>query len=84
MGDLLLGALVSVVNALVVALAAFLAGVLSLLPTLPDPPDVGGQWMSWLNWIVPVGTMLATLTAFVVIWVSFLLVRVALKWARAL
>ena len=83
-GDLLLGALFAAVNALIAALGAVLAAAMSVLPTLPTPPDVSGTWMAWLNWVVPVGPLLAILASFVLIWVSFLLVRIALKWARAL
>jgi hypothetical protein len=83
-GGFLLDALTAVINALVVALAAVLTGLLALLPSLPSAPSVGGQWIGWLNWIVPVGSLLGILSAFVVIWVSFLLLRVGLKWVRAL
>jgi hypothetical protein len=83
-GSMLHDALVTVVNALIVAVAAVINAAMSILPSLPTPPDVSGPWMGWLNWIVPVGPLLAGLSAFVAIWVSFLVLRIALKWARAL
>jgi hypothetical protein len=85
MTDLLLGGLVDAVNALIAALGAVLAAAMSLLPGLPPVPQLGTvAWLGWLNWFFPVTTLLAGLAAFVLIWVTFLLVRIALKWARAL
>jgi uncharacterized membrane protein len=84
-GQLVAYGLVSVVNALIAALGAFIAAVIGLFPTLPaapGPPSSGV--LQWVNYFLPLGGMLALFGTFVTLWISFLGIRVALKWAKAL
>jgi hypothetical protein len=84
-GSLVLVALVDVVNAVILAVGTLISVLFSLLPSLPSPPTVPvADWVGWLNWFFPVAEMIAALTAFVVIWTSFLVIRMALRWVKAL
>jgi hypothetical protein len=77
--------LVLVVNLLVAALGAFAAGLIALCPPFPDPPSspVGG-FVGYLNWFFPIGGLLAGLATFMAMWTLFLVVRIGLRWVRAL
>lgn len=84
-GQLVLWALVTVVNLVVDAIGAFIAAVISLFPQLPaapGPPDSG--ILQWVNYFLPLGGMLALFAVFLGCWVAFLGIRVALRWAKAL
>jgi hypothetical protein len=84
-GNALLWAGETVVNALVAAVGALLAVVVALLPGMPAAPSLGGpDWLGWLNWLLPIGPMLAIAAAMIACWVTFLIVRVALRWVKAL
>lgn len=77
--------LVMILNALVVALGALGQGLLALCPPFPDPPtQPAGGWVGYLNWFLPVGGLLAGLMVFVTLWLTFLVLRTALKWVKAL
>jgi len=84
-GQLVLWALVSLVNLLVAAVGGFIALVLSLLPQLPDAPAAPASGiLQWVNYFLPLGGMLALFATFLACWVGFLAIKVALKWAKAL
>jgi len=84
-GQLVLYALVTFANALIEAIGAFIALVISLFPALPDAPGAPDSGvLQWVNYFLPLGGMLALFATFVAVWVSFLAIRVALKWAKAL
>lgn len=85
LGDWFLWALVSAVNLLIAAVGTLIAFVLGLLPSLPTPPTVpSGSWLAWLCWFMPVGSLVAGFGLMVTAWIAFLLIRIALKWAKAL
>ncbi len=46
--------------------------------------DAPPEAMGWLSWAYPMGPIVAFLTAGVLAYMAFLLVRVALNWAKAL
>jgi len=84
-GQLALWAFVSAVNLVIAALGGFIALVIGLfpqLPTAPGPPDSGV--LQWVNYFLPLGGLVALFTTFVAVWISFLGIRVALRWAKAL
>jgi hypothetical protein len=82
---LIIGGLVEMINALIVAIAALAEFLLALLPSFPDPPsEPASGIVGWLLWMVPLGTMLALFTVLVSLWVGFLGVKMALKWVKAL
>jgi hypothetical protein len=84
-GVLVLWALESVVNALIVALGALLAALLSLLPGMPDVPELpGGEAAGWVAWLLPVAGIAAALGGLVTAYGVFLVVRIGLRWAKAL
>jgi hypothetical protein len=82
---LIIDFLVMVLNALIVAIGAFASLVLGLLPSFPAGPGAPtGGVLGFLNWIAPLGPMIATFAVLVTAWTTFLLVKVALKWVKAL
>lgn len=78
-------AIVWAVNAIVSAFGAFMGAILALLPDFPDPPATPpGGILGFITWIVPLGPLVAGLTLFVTVWVAFLVLRIPLKWIKAL
>jgi len=81
----LLWALVTVLNLLIEAVGALISVLLLALPSMPDAPDAPvAEWMGWLNWLAPVAPMVAALSVFVGLWLAFLVIRIPLKWVKAL
>lgn len=77
--------LVVVINLLVVAIGAFLAGLLGLLPDMPATPTAPvAEWVGWLNWFFPVAELVTGLLVWVGVWGLYLIVRIPLRWMRAL
>lgn len=85
-GAFVLNALITMINLLIVAVGAFINAVVSLLPDMPASGGgtFGGSWMGWLNYYVPVAELVAGLVIWVGIWGLFLLIRIPLRWAKAL
>jgi len=80
----LINLLVAMVNGLIAALAAIAAAALSLLPGFPEAPSAPGGVVGALLWFFPLGTVLSFFGLMVTAWVTFLGVKVALKWFRVL
>lgn len=72
------------INGAIVSVGALLGVLLDLLPEFPDPPAAPGGVIGALLWFVPLGAMLAFFALMVTCWVTFLGIKVALKWVRAL
>lgn len=85
-GGWVLNALVTMINLLIAAVGGFINAVVSLLPDMPGSggQTFGGSWMGWLNYYVPVAELVAGLVVWVGIWGAFLLIRIPLRWAKAL
>lgn len=82
---LIVGLLVELVNALIAAIAALAKLVLGLLPGFPDPPSSPDSGIgALLLWVVPLGPILTVFSILVACWVSFLAVKIALRWVKAL
>src|SRR3954451_17712091 len=82
---LLADLVVGVVNGFIAAIGALIQWVVNLLPDFPASPGAPSSGiLAWLNWIVPVGPLLALFAAFVTLWVTFLVVKIAANWAKAL
>lgn len=84
-GSYVLWALETFANAIFGVIAAAAAALFALLPSMSDAPLAGGgDWLGWLNWFFPVGDLLAILATVVALWVSFLIIRWALRVVRAI
>ena len=84
-GHYFLFGLITVLNLLIAAVGVLIAVLLALLPSMPASPQVAAaQWIGWLNWLIPVAPMVGALLVFVGLWVVFLVVRIPLKWVKAL
>src|SRR4051794_33899019 len=84
-GQLVLYAIETALNAVISAFGALAAAVLGLLPHLPaapGPPDSGV--LQWISYIYPMGAMVAVVATFLALWVGFLIVRIPLRWVKAL
>lgn len=78
-------AIVWAINALVAAIGGFMAFILGLLPDFPDAPDTPPDGiLGFICWVVPLGPLVAGLALFVTVWVAFLVIRIPLKWIKAL
>lgn len=81
---LLADLLVGIVNAVIVGIAALAAALLALLPGFPDAPSAPGGVLGFLWWVVPIEAVLAFFMLMVGCWVSFLAIKVGLRWVKAL
>lgn len=83
--QLVLWGVVTAINYVIAAVGALLGVVLAALPGFPDPPTFAqDSWVGWLNWFFPIGEFLALAVLFVTLWLSFLLIRIAARWVKAL
>jgi hypothetical protein len=77
--------LIEVCNLFIAGVATFLLALLTLLPNMPTGTYTpSGTILGMINWLLPVGQMVATLTLVASMWLVLLVVRVGLKWAKAL
>jgi len=85
-GTFLLNAVIDAVNLVIVALGALIGVVLGLLPGMPDAPSIGASnnWLGWLNYYLPISGLLVGLTVFVGLYSALLVLRIALRWVKAL
>lgn len=84
-GEFVLWAIISALNLVIAAVGALIEVLLSLLPLMPATPSAPvTAWVGWLNWLFPVGELLAMLAVCVGLWLVFLVVRIPLKWVKAL
>lgn len=80
MADLLVG----LVNLFFVGVGAALVGILALLPAFPDPPaDPPSQALAYANWLFPIAGLLAILTTVAGLWLGFIVLRIVLRWLKA-
>jgi len=77
---------VEVVNLLVAALGLFAAGLIALMPSMPDVPELQSMETArgWLSWAFPVAGLVAVFFTMLTAYALFLLVRIALRWVKAL
>jgi hypothetical protein len=79
-------ALVAVVQMLIDLVVWLVASGVELLPDMPEFPtsNEGGNWLTWANFFLPVQGMAGVASLLVGIVTVVLLVRVALRWVKAL
>jgi hypothetical protein len=82
-GDLVLGAVNALINALGVVISALLS-FLPNMPAIPDPPDALVTAESWVAWFFPVSTVIDILTFWLAMWLIWQVIALALRWAKAL
>ena len=81
---LILGGIVEIINAFIVAIAALAKFVIGLLPSFPPTPDAPEGVIGWLLWIVPLAPIIAIFSLMVICWINFLAIKVVLNWVKAL
>ena len=84
-GMFVLNALIDALNLLIVAVGALIGVLFALLPNMPavpQPPDAG--FLHQFAFFYPVGGVLAVLALFVTAYVALLVIRIGLRWVKAL
>jgi hypothetical protein len=76
--------LVAAFNLVIVAFSGLAGLVMGLLPGFPDSPGEPTGVIGILAWIAPLGAMVSGFAALTSAWVTFLVIRVALNWVKAL
>jgi len=81
-------ALVLTLNLLLAALGAIIAAAVDLLPSLGDAgiPSVPSEVTAvagWVNWFFPVSAALSFLAFIFAAWITWQLVLLGLRWAKA-
>jgi len=85
--DILVDAVVLVINAFIAAIGAVLGALFAVLPDLPElpePPDAIETAASWVAWFFPVGTVIDVLAFVLTMYLLWQAVALALRWAKAL
>lgn len=80
-------AIIWCVNQIILSIAALANTALSALPNMPSFPSiVPSQLATWYNygayWF-PVGWLITNIVVFTAIWLTWLVVAVPLRWAKA-
>ncbi len=84
-GRYVLISVVTVVNFVIAALGAVIGTLFALLPQMPEPPGPPDSGvLAWFSWVYPVGGVLALLVIFVAAYVTLLVIRIGLRWVKAL
>ncbi len=81
---LIIGGLVELVNGIITMIAALAKALLSLLPGFPAYPKAPSGVAGGFLWFVPLGPILAFFSLMVTCWLTFLGIKIALKWVKAL
>lgn len=84
-GKFVLNAIIDGFNLVIVAVGALIGVLFALLPNMPNapgPPNHG--WMQTFSYFVPVGAIVALLAMFLAAYTSLLVIRIALRWVKAL
>lgn len=77
--------LINICNGLISAVASFIGVLLALLPTSPFASvSVNSTWLSYINYFIPVGTILTHLGLYLTAALSYYIIRIGLRWAKAI
>ena len=81
----IIGLLVVMLNAAIVALGAFMGVIIALLPNMPEAPAKPSEGViGFVNWLFPLAGVAALLATMGTLFLGFLAVRIALNWIKAL
>jgi hypothetical protein len=76
---------VLILNQLFAALSALVSGLYAILPGMSDAPSLGApQYLQWANWFYPIGAVAAIVATAVTLYVSFLAIKYAMAFVRAI
>ncbi len=79
-----LAGLVDAVNLVFSAVGSVVSAIFLLLPSMADAPALGSpEWLAWANWFYPIGSVVAIFLALLALYIAYLVVRWALRLARA-
>lgn len=85
LGEFIIYALETVINAGIVAMAAIYTTIMSLLPSISDAPTfTDAPWLHWLAWFFPVSTCIGIFAGAVAMYVTYLGYRYILRLVRGL
>lgn len=84
--NMVLWALMTMINTIISGIAAAVGGVLSLLPDMPSAPSwtgVTSEVFGYANWAFPVGFLVAAVASLALLWLGWQGVAWVLRMARA-
>jgi hypothetical protein len=82
--DLVVKAVIVVINFVISAAAYALAALVSLLPGMPAFPTAPTGFWAWANWALPLSGIVALVGGLLTFLLAFLGIRIVLNWLRAL
>ena len=78
----LAGLLVDAINGWLLLIGAAAVAAIALLPSFPELPELPGEWGAAVTYFLPLSTMVAILTGFIVAWVAWWAISALLRWAK--
>jgi hypothetical protein len=85
LGVKFLNGLITVVNLVIDGVGLFAGAIVGLLPVMPDPPaKPDNAILNAVTWLFPVGGIVAGCIVLLGLWTGYLVIRVALRWVKAL
>lgn len=77
--------MIGILNTIISGLALVLTSTISLLPTSPFNfvLSIDNQYVQAMNWVIPFPGMVAHLSVFLVAVMTYVLVRIPLRWIKA-
>lgn len=72
-------------NAVIAAIGAIIVPLVALMPEIPDldMPSQIVTVLGWINWIFPVSTVIDIVVFAVLVYVTWFLIVLMLRWAKA-
>jgi hypothetical protein len=83
LGGVILWALETVLNLLIVAVMALVSGVLGLLPEVELSGLTLPPWLAWVNYLLPVEYFVTLALLLLAVDLAWWVASIALRWAKA-
>lgn len=84
-GRWILVGIINAVNLIIEGIGALLSALFLLLPNLPDVPDnPAPEATGYIAYFIPATTILAFAAALILAYTAILVIRIALRWVKAL